>query len=141
MGNTKLDDSVLFVDYENSHNMKGWVPRRLGGGFGGDKKSGQLRFGGRDRPFKPPIQLPSSRTTSSQYDLKHSRHSTCSKQRHSDQRHGNKHRSDRNKWRDRGSSDYQRRSEGRSRDRHVKTEDDSNSNKKCDDNSAIHGTC
>ena len=28
--NVKLDDSVIFVDYENSHNMKGWVPRRLG---------------------------------------------------------------------------------------------------------------
>ena len=28
--NIKLDDNVLLVDYENSHNMKGWVPRRLG---------------------------------------------------------------------------------------------------------------
>lgn len=26
-----------------------------GGGFGGKKESGQLRFGGRDRPFKRPI--------------------------------------------------------------------------------------
>jgi len=27
----------------------------LGGGFGGRKESGQLRFGGKDRPFKRPI--------------------------------------------------------------------------------------
>lgn len=37
--------------------LKGWKPRRLGGGFGGKKESGQLRFGGRDRPFKKPIAL------------------------------------------------------------------------------------
>ncbi|XP_065558156.1 uncharacterized protein LOC136025945 [Artemia franciscana] len=29
--------------------------RKTGGGFGGRKESGQLRFGGRDRPFKKPI--------------------------------------------------------------------------------------
>lgn len=34
--------------------MKGWKPRRLGGGFGGRKESGQLRFGGRARPFQKP---------------------------------------------------------------------------------------
>lgn len=37
--------------------LKGWKPRRLGGGFAGKKESGQLRFGGRDRPFKKPIAL------------------------------------------------------------------------------------
>jgi len=31
--------------------LKGWRPRRLGGGFGGRKESGQLRFGGKDHPF------------------------------------------------------------------------------------------
>lgn len=70
----------LFMDYECSRTMKGWKPRRLGitrvyivvcilisslyniellsilgGGFGGKKESGQLRFGGKDRPFKRPI--------------------------------------------------------------------------------------
>lgn len=45
----------IFVDFECSRTMKGWKPRRLGGGFGGKKESGQLRFGGRDRPFKRPI--------------------------------------------------------------------------------------
>lgn len=27
----------------------------LGGGFGGKKESGQLRFGGKDRPFRKPM--------------------------------------------------------------------------------------
>ena len=31
----------------------------LGGGFGGKKESGQLRFGGRDRPFRKPLPVPS----------------------------------------------------------------------------------
>ncbi|XP_013784016.1 U11/U12 small nuclear ribonucleoprotein 35 kDa protein-like isoform X1 [Limulus polyphemus] len=52
---TVLEDSEIFVDFECERTLIGWVPRRLGGGFGGKKESGQLRFGGRDRPFKKPI--------------------------------------------------------------------------------------
>ena len=51
----QIDDMDVFVDKENERTLKGWIPRRLGGGFGGKKESGQLRFGGRDRPFKKPI--------------------------------------------------------------------------------------
>ncbi|KAI9271564.1 hypothetical protein BDA99DRAFT_556793 [Phascolomyces articulosus] len=50
-----LDSHVILVDYERSRMMKGWIPRRLGGGFGGKKESGQLRFGARDKPFRKPI--------------------------------------------------------------------------------------
>jgi len=32
--------------------LKGWRPRRLGGGFGGRIGSGQMRFGGKNCPFK-----------------------------------------------------------------------------------------
>lgn len=32
-----------------------------GGGFGGKKESGQLRFGGRDRPFRKPLPVPVSK--------------------------------------------------------------------------------
>ena len=46
------------VDFERERIVKGWVPRRLGGGVGGKKESGQLRFGGRDRPFKKPLTQP-----------------------------------------------------------------------------------
>ncbi|KAM4709510.1 U11/U12 small nuclear ribonucleoprotein 35 kDa protein [Discoglossus pictus] len=53
-----IDQKEVFVDFELERNLKGWVPRRLGGGFGGKKESGQLRFGGRDRPFRKPINLP-----------------------------------------------------------------------------------
>lgn len=52
-----LDGSTIFVDFECERLLKGWKPRRLGGGFGGKKESGQLRFGGRDRPFRKPISL------------------------------------------------------------------------------------
>ncbi|KAG7389911.1 small nuclear ribonucleoprotein 35kDa (U11 U12) [Phytophthora pseudosyringae] len=50
-----VDGATILVDFERSRVMKGWKPRRLGGGLGGKKESGQLRFGGRDRPFKPPL--------------------------------------------------------------------------------------
>ncbi|XP_063225935.1 U11/U12 small nuclear ribonucleoprotein 35 kDa protein-like [Bacillus rossius redtenbacheri] len=50
-----IDGKKVFVDFECERLLEGWKPRRLGGGFGGKKESGQLRFGGRDRPFKKPI--------------------------------------------------------------------------------------
>ncbi|KAL6058326.1 small nuclear ribonucleoprotein 35kDa (U11 U12) [Balamuthia mandrillaris] len=52
-----LDGVKAFTDSERERLMEGWVPRRLGGGFGGKKESGQLRFGGRDRPWRKPISL------------------------------------------------------------------------------------
>ena len=50
-----INDKPILVDYEHGRNLKNWVPRRLGGGFGGRKESGQLRFGCVDRPFRRPI--------------------------------------------------------------------------------------
>ncbi|TPP57789.1 U11/U12 small nuclear ribonucleoprotein 35 kDa protein [Fasciola gigantica] len=38
-----------------SETLPGWKPRRLGGGLGGRKESGQLRFGGVARPFRRPF--------------------------------------------------------------------------------------
>ncbi|XP_033216660.1 U11/U12 small nuclear ribonucleoprotein 35 kDa protein-like [Belonocnema kinseyi] len=52
---SSLKGHTIFVDFEFGRSMQGWKPRRLGGGFGGKKESGQLRFGGKDRPFKRPI--------------------------------------------------------------------------------------
>ncbi|KAL7126420.1 hypothetical protein ABFS83_14G185900 [Erythranthe nasuta] len=51
-----IDDSEIIVDYNRQHLMPGWIPRRLGGGLGGKKESGQLRFGGRERPFRAPLR-------------------------------------------------------------------------------------
>ncbi|GMP54893.1 hypothetical protein CsSME_00019904 [Camellia sinensis var. sinensis] len=50
-----IDDSEILVDYNRQQLMPGWIPRRLGGGLGGKKESGQLRFGGRERPFRAPL--------------------------------------------------------------------------------------
>nr|XP_054757617.1 U11/U12 small nuclear ribonucleoprotein 35 kDa protein-like [Lytechinus pictus] len=50
-----IEEHIIFVDWECEHTLDGWIPRRLGGGLGGKKESGQLRFGGKDRPFKKPI--------------------------------------------------------------------------------------
>lgn len=52
MHRSNLDGVKILVDIERSRVMKGWKPRRLGGGLGGRKESGQLRFGGRDLPFR-----------------------------------------------------------------------------------------
>ncbi|KAB2066669.1 hypothetical protein ES319_A09G178200v1 [Gossypium barbadense] len=51
-----IDDAEIIVDYNRQKLMPGWIPRRLGGGLGGRKESGQLRFGGRERPFRAPLQ-------------------------------------------------------------------------------------
>jgi len=52
--NMLIDGQNILVEFERERIMKGWVPRRYGGGIGGFKESGQLRFGGRVRPFKKP---------------------------------------------------------------------------------------
>ena len=50
-----LDGVKLLVEMEFERVLAGWVPRRLGGGLGGRKESGQLRFGGKERPFRKPM--------------------------------------------------------------------------------------
>lgn len=39
-----VENRKVLVDWERSHGQEDWVPRRLGGGLGGKKKSRQLRF-------------------------------------------------------------------------------------------------
>lgn len=62
-----VDGMEIIVDCEHERRLKGWRPRRLGGGFGGQKESGQLRFGCKTRPFQRPYDA-NKPTTSS--DLK-----------------------------------------------------------------------
>jgi len=52
-----VDGRQIMVDFERERVMHTYIPRRFGGGFGGKKESGQLRFGGRDRPFKKPFTI------------------------------------------------------------------------------------
>lgn len=53
----RLDDAQILVDFMREQTVPGWVPRRLGGGVGGKKPSGQMRFGGRDCPFRAPFDI------------------------------------------------------------------------------------
>jgi len=68
-----INDTEILVDYVHARAMKGWVPRRLGGGFGGKKESGQLRFGCRDRPFRKPLVISLSSRFKASDDDSHSR--------------------------------------------------------------------
>ena len=52
----KFNGHLLFIEDVASKKLFGWKPRRCGGGLGGKKESGQLRFGGTSRPFKQPFQ-------------------------------------------------------------------------------------
>ncbi|KRZ60981.1 U11/U12 small nuclear ribonucleoprotein 35 kDa protein, partial [Trichinella nativa] len=56
-----IDSSQIIVDREVERRMEGWIPRRLGGGFGGRKQSGQMRFGCRENPYR---RFSTSRQTS-----------------------------------------------------------------------------
>lgn len=74
-----IDDSEIIVDNEHERRMDGWKPRRLGGGFGGKKESGQLRFGCHARPFQKPYDIHKPMSSS---DLKEIfRHQKFSKER------------------------------------------------------------
>lgn len=67
MNQSYIDDSEIIVDHEHERKLSGWKPRRLGGGFGGRKESGQLRFGCSTRPFQRPYDSDKAMTSS---DLK-----------------------------------------------------------------------
>lgn len=59
----RIDNNEIIVDLEHERQLDGWKPRRLGGGFGGKKESGQLRFGCKIRPFQRPFGSSKSTTT------------------------------------------------------------------------------
>lgn len=58
-----IDNREIVVDQEHERRLDGWKPRRLGGGFGGKKESGQLRFGCRARPFQRPYDTNKAMTS------------------------------------------------------------------------------
>lgn len=57
LNQTFIEQSKIIVQRECGRNLKGWKPRRLGGGLGGHRGSGQLRFGGVARPFEDADQV------------------------------------------------------------------------------------
>lgn len=69
-----IDGSEILVEYEQERLLKGWIPRRFGGGFGGRKESGQLRFGGRDRPFRRPLPVGENPLSHAKTNAPYARH-------------------------------------------------------------------
>ncbi|XP_076355846.1 U11/U12 small nuclear ribonucleoprotein 35 kDa protein-like isoform X3 [Tachypleus tridentatus] len=122
---TVLDDSEIFVDFECERTLAGWVPRRLGGGFGGKKESGQLRFGGRDRPFKKPIIVkPKYEDSRNNFprrkdDERSQKYEEKSYRRRDSERHGSRHqdRWHEGKYRERSHHDHCSDASRRRRDR------------------------
>jgi len=53
----RFNGHLLLIEDVASRSVVGWKPRRCGGGLGGKKESGQLRFGGSERPFKKPFHM------------------------------------------------------------------------------------
>jgi U11/U12 small nuclear ribonucleoprotein SNRNP35 len=53
----KFNGHLLLIEDVAAKKVFGWKPRRCGGGLGGKKESGQLRFGGSQRPFKQPFHI------------------------------------------------------------------------------------
>ncbi|XP_068100633.1 U11/U12 small nuclear ribonucleoprotein 35 kDa protein [Hyperolius riggenbachi] len=121
-----IDQREIFVDYELERVLKGWIPRRLGGGFGGKKESGQLRFGGRDRPFRKPINLPAYSGIAHSDGFADKRHRSRSRERLQDWRGKKDYSRDRGRdvrWHDKSQSQYdkepnqERRKDERRKDR------------------------
>ncbi|KAG2285050.1 hypothetical protein Bca52824_044654 [Brassica carinata] len=50
-----IDGREIIVDYNRQQLMPGWIPRRLGGGLGGRKESGQPLWRTK-RPFRAPLR-------------------------------------------------------------------------------------
>ncbi|GFO40971.1 U11/u12 small nuclear ribonucleoprotein 35 kda protein [Plakobranchus ocellatus] len=76
-----IDDYEVLVEQEKGRLMKGWIPRRLGGGLGGKRESGQLRFGGIDRPFRRPILKQNDGFKANAFANEHSERHDSSKRR------------------------------------------------------------
>ncbi|KAK3096724.1 hypothetical protein FSP39_002683 [Pinctada imbricata] len=116
--NLEIDGHEVFVDFELERTLPGWIPRRKGGGFGGKKESGQLRFGGRDRPWREPILLQDQRNRQQRYSDRD--------QRGTEQRYNDRDRGTRNYDRDR----YDKGRSDRSTDRRDRRRDRSRSREK-----------
>ncbi|XP_065118866.1 U11/U12 small nuclear ribonucleoprotein 35 kDa protein [Paramisgurnus dabryanus] len=125
-----VDQYEVFVDFEQERTLQGWIPRRLGGGQGGKKESGQLRFGGRDRPFRKPINLTSMMPQNRSADRWEGASGREERQRDAAQEQDREHgrwRDRKNDWNDRGNykekRDY-RHHRDRSRERDFYRKED-----------------
>lgn len=117
-----VDDHEVLVDSEKERLLKGWIPRRLGGGLGGKRESGQLRFGGHDRPFSKPILRPELRNKTVDKQTEHrTESSSYSKRKYSEHQRNRRRSRSRDRHRSRSRSRHRSRNRvwnrSRSRDR------------------------
>ncbi|KAK7069933.1 small nuclear ribonucleoprotein 35kDa (U11 U12) [Halocaridina rubra] len=114
----EIEGYRVIVDKAAGQRLKGWVPRRLGGGFGGRKEAGQLRFGCVERPWKRPI-IVESKTSSMSSDSKGSYETSreqCSSEQDREKYSGRKdHYSSRERHRDHSRRDHDERRRDRDR--------------------------
>ncbi|OQR77336.1 U11/U12 small nuclear ribonucleoprotein 35 kDa protein-like [Tropilaelaps mercedesae] len=110
---TVIGGRPILVEHEVGRNMPGWKPRRLGGGFGGRKESGQMRFGGRACPHQgePPTSMAGGSAAAMGHRADLSSRSRSDRDRSS----GGRERSRTNKERRRSRSQERRRITRRSR--------------------------
>lgn len=116
----QINGIPVLVDWEAGHQVKGWIPRRLGGGWGGRKEAGQLRFGCLNRPWKKPIVINPSRPPPKEYgkDNGRPRHQdsqgTDERHKREEYKHQGSHRRDNNRQQGRqGFEDRYRREDKR----------------------------
>ena len=111
----EIDGHEVLVDFELERTLPGWIPRRFGGGFGGKKESGQLRFGCKDRPWRKPISM-QSRLAKESFDDERS----SDRFRSNDRRRERQRRNSRDRSRSRELDQSRKRTLDRSQDRHRK---------------------
>jgi U11/U12 small nuclear ribonucleoprotein SNRNP35 len=70
-----IDGRDVLVEHELERRVDDWKPRRLGGGLGGFKESGQLRFGGRYKPFGKIFKTKLNQLRSASSSFHHHQHS------------------------------------------------------------------
>jgi len=127
----KLDGRRVLVDVERARTVRGWLPRRLGGGLGGSRRGGpemNVRHsgredgrGGRDRDYGDERRRSRSRDRDRERRRRRSRSrsrgETSRRRRRSRSREGRRGRSSRSRDREEGRPKRRRGSRSRSRDR------------------------
>ncbi|XP_023931923.1 U1 small nuclear ribonucleoprotein 70 kDa isoform X2 [Lingula anatina] len=119
----KIDGRRVLVDVERARTVKGWRPRRLGGGLGGTRKGGpevNTKFSGRDdnegRRRSASREAERSRSRERIRSKKRSRSRERKRSRSKERRRRSRSR-DRRRSRDRGDRDRGDRDRDRDRDR------------------------
>ncbi|KAJ3209286.1 hypothetical protein HK099_008530 [Clydaea vesicula] len=129
----KIDGRRILVDCERGRTVKGWRPRRLGGGLGGTRIGGpsvNTRFSGREAANDRPVRRESHHVSS------HDRYESRSRD-HRDDRRSSSHRDERSSRRDDRHRSGSRHG-GYDDDRDYKREESSRSSRHHEERSSRH---